>query len=86
MSARSERLLERARRSVAGWKRTDLDRLYLSFGFTISHGSKHDIAKHPLYPDLRATLTRDKSLAKGYIATAIKLIEALQERQGGRGT
>ena len=81
MSTRASRLLDRARRSSGGWRRSELDRLYYAFGFEITHGGKHDIAKHPDFPELRATLTRDRSLANGYIRTAIKLIEALQEKQ-----
>lgn len=68
------------RQSSSNWKRKDLDQLYLAFGFEIRHGSKHDIAKHPKYPDLRATLGRHTSLAKGYITTAIKLIDELEKR------
>ena len=81
MSTRAHRLLDRARRSSGGWRRPELDSLYYAFGFEIIHGGKHDIAKHPDFPELRTTITRDRTLANGYIRTAIKLIEALQENQ-----
>jgi hypothetical protein len=68
------------RKSAANWKRTDLDQLYLGFGFKIRYGSKHDVVSHPDYPELRATLPRHTSVAKGYIKIAIELIEKLEQR------
>jgi hypothetical protein len=80
MPSRADRLLEQMRRSKSNWKRADLDRLYNGFGFIITHGSNHDIAVHPDYPQLRATLSRHpKELAKGYIEFAVKLIDKLLE-------
>ena len=81
-SNRAARLLQRAYGSKADWKRVDLDRLYLAFGFEIRHGSKHDIVVHPEHRDLRATLARSDPLAKGYIAKAVSLIDELRKRQG----
>jgi hypothetical protein len=75
------------RRSKAGWKREDIDTLYLGFGFIITPGKSHDIVKHPDFPQLRDVLPRHKFIAKGYVNDAIKLIEELerlkkdQERQ-----
>jgi len=82
--SKAEVLLENMRRSTTNWKRRDLDNLYLGFGFSIKNGAKHDVAKHKVYPQLRATLPRHSYLAKGYITFAVKLIEQLQEleRQG----
>jgi hypothetical protein len=77
MTRKAEKLLERMRRSKGGWRRGDLDKLYSGFGFEISHGSKHDIVKHPDYPHLRATLPRHTYLAKGYVEFAIKIIGEL---------
>lgn len=87
-SARAHKLLERARGSAAGWTRNDLNRLYLAFGFVIESGSKHDVVKHPDYPQLRATLPRHTGdLALGYISYAVRLIEGLSklaQETGGR--
>ena len=77
MTQKAIKLLERMRRSKAGWKRYDLDQLYEGFGFVITHGSNHDIVKHPTYPRLRATLPRHTYLARGYVEYAIKLIDQL---------
>ncbi len=77
MTQKALKLLERMRRSKAGWKRRELDQLYESFGFIITHGSNHDIVKHPKYPQLRATLPRHTYLAKGYVEFAIKMIDDL---------
>jgi hypothetical protein len=70
------------RQSAANWTREDLERLYEGFGFNIRHGSKHDIVKHPDYPQLRATLPRHTTLAKAYIRTAVKLIDELENLRG----
>jgi len=64
----------------------DLDCLYQGFGFIISAGSKHDIVKHPNYPALRTTLPRHAFLAKGYVETAIDLIDRLLELEAKSGS
>jgi hypothetical protein len=66
------------RRSSANWKRTDLDQLYLGFGFKMKYGSKHDIVSHPKYPELRTVLPRHSTLAKAYIREAVDLIDKLE--------
>jgi len=81
MTPSAAKLLRRMRQSKDNWKRTDLDRLYKGFGFVIINGSKHDIIKHPEYPQLRTTLPRHSSLARGYIEFAIKLIDQLIDIQ-----
>lgn len=77
MPSKAEKLLEQMRNSKAGWKRADLDTLYEGYGFVISHGSNHDIVKHPAHPELRATLPRHRQLARGYVEFAVKLINSL---------
>lgn len=81
MTSKAEKLLEQMRNSKSNWKRADLDKLYEGFGFDISHGGNHDIAKHPKYPQLRATLPRHRVLAKGYVEFAVKLVEQLLQLQ-----
>ena len=76
-STKAQKLLERMRNSKSSWKRRDLDSLYSGYGFLISHGRKHDIVRHPKYPQLRTTLPRHKTLAKGYVEMAIKLVDNL---------
>jgi len=86
MSSKAEKLLEKMRASKFGWTRRDLDRLYLGFGFTLTHGARHDIVKHPDYPRLRTTLPRHNTLATGYVEFAVKLIDeliALREKFDG---
>jgi predicted RNA binding protein YcfA (HicA-like mRNA interferase family) len=74
------------RQSAANWTRDDLDQLYLGFGFELRQGGKHDVAKHPDYPQLRATLPRHAtSLAKAYIRTAVKLIDELERLKAEEG-
>ncbi len=89
MPRKATQLLENMRRSAANWARHDLDTLYIGYGFKIRIGKKHDVASHPEFPQLRATLSRHpEDLAKGYISHAVKLIDRLQvlerEKQGGK--
>ncbi|MBL7162602.1 MAG: hypothetical protein ISS57_08340 [Anaerolineales bacterium] len=67
MTKKAQKLYEQMQQSKAKWKRRDLEKLYLGFGFTITHGKKHDIVKHLDYPELRATLPRHNYLARGYV-------------------
>lgn len=80
-------LLEAMRRSQSNWTRHDLETLYLGFGFRIRRGKKHDIAIHTQHPEFRGTLPNHKSFAKGYIVSAVRLIDRLQElerkKEGG---
>lgn len=74
------KLLERMRRSKTGWKRKDIDTLYLGFGFTITPGKKHDIVRHPEFPQARAlrdVLPRHRDIAKGYVEDAAKRVDEL---------
>ena len=38
----------------------------------------HRVYIHPEFPDLRATIGRHRSLAKGYATTAVRLIDTLR--------
>ena len=82
VSKRANKLLEGMRRTLSNWTLEDLYSLYKGYGFKIRSGN-HPIAKHPLYPHLRATLPNHKDFAKGYISHAVKLIEKLLELEGG---
>ncbi len=73
------KLLERMRRRKAGWRFSDLENLYGKFGFKKYEGSKHTMYIHPEFPELRATVTRHRSLPIGYIQFAIKLIDRIEE-------
>lgn len=76
-------LLERMRRRRSGWGEDDFDRLYRSFGFreVTRPRAPHRVYVHPEFPDLRATVGRHRSLAKGYATTAVRLIDTLLARQ-----
>lgn len=80
----NEDLLARMVRTKAGWGWDDLDQLYTSFGFDKREGGKHTVYTHRASPfELRATVTRQRSVAVGYIQTAIKLVRRLKELQQG---
>lgn len=74
-------LLERMRRSKAGWTAADLEKLYVGLGFEVREGGKHRVYMHPKFPELRATVTRSRSLAKGYIEHALHLAKRLKEME-----
>lgn len=75
--SKGSKLLDRARRSQAGWQPEELKRLYRAYGFEIRIGSNHDIIEHPDYP-LTTALPRHKPVAKVYIRIAVELIDKLQ--------
>ena len=70
-------LLEQMRRRRGDWGEDDFDRLYRSFGFReiTRPRAPHRVSIHPEFPDLRATVGRLRSLAKGYATTAVRLID-----------
>ena len=74
-----EHLLNRMRATKTGWRDIDLRKLYLGLGFEVREGGKHSVYIHPRYSELRATVTRSRSLAKGYIAHAVGLAQRLEE-------
>ena len=76
-----DRLLERMRRSKAGWTSDDLEKLYLGLGFEMREGKKHRVYIHPKFTELRATVTRSRSLATGYIEHALQLAVRLKEKE-----
>lgn len=78
----AEKLLARMRQSKSGWKYKDLDTLYCGFGFEVHEGKGHTMYIHPDFPQLRATVTRHRSLPIGYIQYAIKLVDELKKLQG----
>lgn len=75
-------LLERMRRTKAGWRLRDLHELYTGFGFDMVEGGKHRLYIHPKHPDLRATVTRSSTMPVGYVSTAVKLVDQLLARGG----
>lgn len=77
--ANIEKLLARMRASKSGWGEQDLEKLYLGFGFQFREGANHRFYFHPKHPELYTTVARHKSLAKGYISTAVKIIDQLRE-------
>jgi hypothetical protein len=75
--------LKQAKSSPYGWRRGKLDKLYTYYGFLIESGAKHDIVKHPSFPDLRASLTRSSSdLHPDYVRHAVDMIEKSLSREG----
>ena len=80
-----ERLLQRMRRSKSGWSADDLEKLYVGLGFECREGAKHRVYIHPKFPELRATVTRSRSLAKGYIDHALGIAQRLEQLEAKHG-
>ena len=78
-------LLERMRRSKGGWSADDLEKLYIGLGFESREGAKHRVHIHARFPELRATVTRSRSLAKGYIDHALRIAKRLEELEAKHG-
>jgi hypothetical protein len=78
-------LLERMRRSKGGWSADDLEKLYIGLGFEFREGAKHRVYIHARFPELRATVTRSRSLAKGYIDHALRIAKRLEELEAKHG-
>ncbi len=76
-------LRERMRQSQSSWGEEDFHRLYASFGLQeiTRPRAPHRVYMHPAFLDLRATVGRHRSLAKGYATTAVRLIDTLRARQ-----
>jgi hypothetical protein len=72
------------RRSKGGWRLNDLDTLYRGFGFDRKEGGKHCLFVHPVFPDLRATVTRSSTIPVGYVTHAVRTIDALLARERER--
>jgi len=69
------------RQSAKNAKLNDIISLYEGYGFTITHGSNHDLVRHPDYPQLKQTLPRHGKVKTYLVRNAIKLVEQLLELQ-----
>ena len=78
------KLRKRMSASTSGWGWRDLDRIYISYGFKKREGSKHTVYSHPVHPHLRATVARHRSLPKGYVTTALRLVSELERLENVR--
>jgi len=79
MAEGDAQLLEAMRRNRSGWGEDDFDRLYRSYDFEeiTRPRAPHRVYVHPSHPELRATVGRHRSLAKGYATTAVRLVDTL---------
>ena len=83
--ASREKLLAKARTSPSGWRKGDLDRLYIAWGFVITEGAKHTKCKHPVHRDLKTVFTRSSGeVSRLYVQDAVALIDELVARGGAQ--
>jgi hypothetical protein len=73
-----EKLLARMRATKSGWGQKDFQQLYISYGFDFREG-RDRFYFHPKYPQLYAPVGRHNSLAKGYAAHAVRIIDRLKQ-------
>ena len=74
----AEKMLEKMRRTKAGWSQDDFSTLYEGFGFVKEEKTRHTAYTHPEMPLVVAIVGRHRSLAKGYADDAVKNIDALK--------
>lgn len=74
---RAQKVLDRMRRTSAGWRPKDLRAVYLGFGFEEHEGAKHTRYWHPVHRHLWTTVPRSAPLSKAYAEQAVALIEEL---------
>lgn len=84
MTSKAQKLLDQMPQTYSGWGNSDFIKLYSGFGFIIKHGAKHNVAKHPDFPQLRATLPRHHELAPAYSRAALRIIDQLNELRGSQ--
>jgi hypothetical protein len=83
MSKAAWKIFRRMKRTQAGWHSHDFETLYTGFGFRMIHEKKHDIYRHPDFPQLEDQIPRHpEELAKVYARTAVKNIDALLRLTG----
>lgn len=71
------------RASKADWSPDEVLAVYRSKGFTVAAGGKHWKVRHPVHPDLIATVKHSSPLPTGYIEQLLELIDELEHREGG---
>lgn len=74
----ARKLLESMKSTKSGWGESDMETVYLGYGFTFRDGAKHRMYYHPDFPQLHTTVSRQRSLPPGYSHTAVKLIAELE--------
>lgn len=79
MAKGCEEILEQMRRTKAGWKASDFEKLYTGFGFEEKGSGRDTKYVHRTYKQLFASVSRGSGeLATGYSSTAVKLIDRLK--------
>ena len=76
----AQKLFERMQRTKLGWGEADFDSLYRGFGFEAREGGSHRVYVHSQFRDIRATVSRHRSLPPGYAQDAVSNIRELQRR------
>ena len=77
-STNARKLVERMRATKSGWGESDLETVYLGYGFAFRDGAKHRMYFHPDFKQLHTTVSRQRDLPPGYAQEALKLIGELE--------
>lgn len=76
--------LAKARSKKAGWRASEMARLYRAWGFFEETGGRDTKYVHEKYPDLVAYVTRSSGeISKAYVSDALELMEELIRRGYG---
>jgi hypothetical protein len=70
-------LLERMRRTPAGWSARDFERLYTGFGFVKRERGGHTVYYHSVHREVRVTVARSRSLKSWVARDAVSVVEML---------
>ena len=74
----ARKIRERMQGTKSGWGESDMETLYVGYGFAFRDGAKHRMYYHPDFPELHTTVSRQRSLPPGYAQEALKLINELE--------
>jgi len=77
-SGSAEKLRADMENNKSGWGQSDLDDIYIGYGFELRQGGKHRMYTHPFFPQLHQSVSRQNDLPPGYAQSAMKLIVELE--------
>lgn len=79
--AAADKLYEKMLLTKSGWSSTDLETLYLGFGFRLRNKGGHSVYTHPVHRDLSAVVPRHRQIGEVYVHKARQIIALLKSRE-----
>lgn len=81
MTRKADSLLERMKRSPAGYGSQDFKTVLVGHGFKLKEGKKHTVYKHPDHKDLIIMVPRHRTVKPWVAREVVILIEKLAQRK-----